>query len=119
MSYSDEFIKVCKAASFDPMTGEYIEAVTNKNYEIQLNKIYDDLKEYETLDEGQLEGLILQVEDINDLLNDDTTDEEFHIMNLCEDIIGEAEIYYANIDAEAERECIRDEMRYEGSRHLS
>jgi len=90
-----------------------------KSYEIQLHKIYDDLKNYEEFDDGQLEGFILEIEDINDLLNDDSTDEEFHIINQCEDLIGEAEIYFANIDAECERECIRDEMAYEGSRHLS
>jgi len=90
-----------------------------KSYILQLHKIYDDLKEYEDFDEGQLEGFIMEVEDIDDLLNDDSTDEEFHMMNLCEDLIGEAEIYFANIDAECERECIRQEMAYEGSRHLS
>ena len=90
-----------------------------KSYELQLRKIHDDLKAYEEFDEGELEGFILEVDEINEKLNDDSTDEEFHMMNKCEDLIGEIEIYFANIDAEIELECIRDEQQYEGSRHLS
>ena len=112
MSYNDKFITVCKEASFDPMTGEYSKAVTQKNYVLQLHKIYDDLKAYEEFDEGELEGFILEIDDINDRLNDDSTDDEFHMMNQCEDLIGEIEIYFANIDAECELECIRDEQQY-------
>ena len=70
-------------------------------------------------EEGFVSTVILGTDDINDRLNDDSTDDEFHMMNQCEDLIGEIEIYFANIDAECELECIRDEMAYEGSRHLS
>jgi hypothetical protein len=89
------------------------------NYETKLNQIQDDLFRYEYFEDGDLQGFVTELEDIEESFTDDTTVEELRLHQECEALVGLAEIHFANIDAECERECIRDEMAYEGSRHLS
>ena len=89
------------------------------NYTTKLEKLHDRLYRYENFEDGELDEISQEIENIDMKLNDDTTDEEFDLMNQCEDLIGQADQYWAAIDAECERECIRDEMRYESMRHFS
>jgi hypothetical protein len=83
----------------------------------QLQQIYDDLS---TLTD---EDLVLDYSDklttINDTFNDNTSDEEFDLMNLCEDMLEIAKDHFENIHRQEELDQELDERKYANSHHLS
>ena len=89
------------------------------NYTTKLEKLHDRLYRYENFEDGELDEITQEIEDIEESFTDDTTVEEERLHRECEDLIGQADQYWAAEDAECERECIRDEMAYEGMRHFS
>jgi hypothetical protein len=83
----------------------------------QLQQIYDDLS---TLTD---EDLVLDYSDklttINDTFNDNTSDEEFDLMNRAEDMLEMAKDHFENIHRQEELDQEMDERKYAGAHHLS
>ena len=82
-----------------------------------LQRIYDELSEL--TDEDLIEDYKDKLTTINDTFNDNTSDEEFHLMNKAEDMLLIAEQHFNSIALQEQIEQERDERKYEGSRHLS
>ena len=83
----------------------------------QLQQIYSELSEL--TDEDLVEDYKDKLTTINDTFNDNTSDEEFHLMNKCEDMLLIAEQHFNSIALQEQFDQERDERKYEGSRHLS
>lgn len=84
-----------------------------------LKNLKSELYRYEDLDDESYESIVMALESINDDLDDYTSDEEYVLYRECEGMVAVAEKHLADIEREAERDCIRDEMRYESMRHFS
>ena len=78
----------------------------------ELTQLKKALFRYESLDDLELEEISDRIKAINATFNDDTTDEEFDIINQCEDAVAVAEQYWAAIDLECEREQESEERKY-------
>ena len=83
----------------------------------QLQQIYSELSEL--TDEDLVEDYKDKLTTINDTFNDNTSDDEFHLMNKCEDMLLIAEQHFNSIALQEQFDQERDERKYEGSRHLS
>ena len=82
-----------------------------------LQKIYDELSEL--TDEDLIKDYQDKLTTINDTFNDNTSDEEFHLMNKAEDMLLIAEQHFNSIALQEQIEQDSDERKHEGSRHLS
>ena len=83
----------------------------------QLQQIYSELSEL--TDEDLVEDYKDKLTTINDTFNDNTSDDEFHLMNKCEDMLLIAEQHFNSIALQEQFDQERDERKYEVSRHLS
>jgi hypothetical protein len=83
----------------------------------QLKKLYDEISEL--TDEDLVNDYKDKLTTINDTFNDNTSDEEFHLMNQAEDMLLIAEQHFNSIALQKQFDQERDERKYEGSRHLS
>jgi hypothetical protein len=83
----------------------------------ELQKLYDEISEL--TDEDLVNDYKDKLTTINDTFNDNTSDEEFHLMNQAEDMLLIAEQHFNSIALQEQFDRERDERRYEGARHLS
>ena len=82
-----------------------------------LKQLFDDINEL--TDEDLVQDYRDKLTTINDSFNDDTSDEEFDLMNRAEDLLEMANDSFEAERHQCELEQELDERRYEGSRHLS
>lgn len=79
-------------------------------YITELQKLYDELSELTD------EDLVLEYRDklttIDETFDDDTSDEEFHLMNKCEDMLEIAQENFNAISLQEELDHQRDERRH-------
>tara|TARA_R110000803_G_scaffold49854_1_gene103675 strand:- start:7 stop:285 length:279 start_codon:yes stop_codon:yes gene_type:complete len=76
--------------------------------------ISEELENYQDsdFDECALESLTQSLESISDDMDDDSSDREFALYNLCDSQIATAERFLEDVRAEEEREQELDERRY-------
>jgi hypothetical protein len=89
-------------------------------YTKQLTKISEELEAYNTaaFDDSTLEGLVLDLEAINEEFDDSTSDADFALYDECHVKVAVAERFFEDVYAQEERDQRIDEGRYESYRHL-
>ena len=83
----------------------------------QLQKLFDEINEL--TDEDLVNDLRDKLYTINATFDDNTSDEEFDLMNRAEDLLDMANDEFENKRRRLELDQEMDERRYEGARHLS
>lgn len=86
-------------------------------YITELQKIYDQLSEL--TDEDLVRDYADKLTTINETFNDHTSDEEFHLMNRCEDMLEVAKEHFKSIARQEEFDYHRDNRKYVNSYELT
>ncbi len=86
-------------------------------YITELHEIYDELSEL--TDEDLVPDYADKLTTINETFNGDTSDDEFHLMNRCEDMLEVAKEHFKSIARQEEIDYHRDNRKHEGADELS
>ena len=91
------------------------------DYKKLLKKIHNDLEGYQDkyFDESSLEGIFISLEEISFDLMDKSSKEEDELYSECESLVFKAQRFFEDQNAEEQRNQVRDEKSYEGSRHYN
>ena len=123
MTYSDDFIKTCEAASFDPMTGEYTEAqVILEEVDTITQKLQDFAFTFDNYLELDADGFVAESEDLKGFWTeyaDEFTDDQEDLYEIAFALEQDAAYYFEAEIRQSELDEELDQRQHEDSRRFN